>query len=305
MDIYYKLPASTVQELVALCEEGGRAAHMARNYAGGFANLNHPEVLTIDTVCGQIEGQLRAVMGHIKESKEIKQILTLVAKAATFMSKILKPDFTSNKSVPDESYAKIVELVAALLCCTQRMDLTLNEAIMRHSADLFEMAPMPVCAPQGEHTRNSIVQRHFEASAEDKGRVSAAVIRAGRTPEEQRHLGIELGAWCSNKAHLLQDACSGYLLNPAKKDAANRVINLAGATENEARVLITICQTHKNVPEAAFKGHLDNLCKHINTIRDEASQPAFALNQCQLLHSGLEDFNWLTESCRQCIAACA
>lgn len=45
------------RELLAdLVLRAGRAGHQIRNYTQGYTNLQYPEILTIDTLSGQVEG---------------------------------------------------------------------------------------------------------------------------------------------------------------------------------------------------------------------------------------------------------
>ena len=42
--------------LAELVVRAGRAGHQVRNFTQGYNTLQYPEILTIDTISGQIEG---------------------------------------------------------------------------------------------------------------------------------------------------------------------------------------------------------------------------------------------------------
>lgn len=59
---YNKINQPQLAELVV---RAGRAGHQIRNLTQGFVNLGYPELLTIDTISGQVEGQCRALRAQI------------------------------------------------------------------------------------------------------------------------------------------------------------------------------------------------------------------------------------------------
>ena len=298
MDLYYQL--DNVKKIEELAIEAGRAAHMARNYAQGFVSLNHPEVATCDNLCGQVEGQLRAMRGHIEERKEIKQIITPVAKTATFMCNIIKPDFISDRIFPDANMDKLAHLLHTVRRCVLRIDNEINDAIVQHSSGLFgEEVPLKFCL--GEHHTDSMICNDFDPPVQQKSSEAEVTAQQGN----KKDATAELGRVLSNKAHVLQDLCSAHVLCPVQKEAANTIINLAGAAENEARVLIAL-SVQKHFNEKGCANHLEKLATHVKNAQAHVAQGTFTIPEKRaVLVQGLNDTSLLVDSCRKCITCAA
>eukprot|EP00754_Rhynchopus_humris_P022983 Rhum_TRINITY_DN14814_c7_g1::Rhum_TRINITY_DN14814_c7_g1_i1::g.121625::m.121625 len=158
-------------------------------------------------------------------------------------------------------------------------------------------------AARVEVKRNDYIAKHFEPSAAAKAEVRHS-IRQGVDTIERRRLGVALGSWCSNEAHLLQEAVADRLLDPAAKQASKQIINVAGQAENESRKLVAVCQKHGGLPPKQYANHLEKLKGHVDTIRSDVSQAGFPMREKHAeLKKHLDELAWLMEACALCIFA--
>eukprot|EP01059_Diplonema_ambulator_P027783 TRINITY_DN4645_c5_g1_i1.p1 TRINITY_DN4645_c5_g1~~TRINITY_DN4645_c5_g1_i1.p1 ORF type:complete len:316 (+),score=99.73 TRINITY_DN4645_c5_g1_i1:45-950(+) len=273
MDIYYAL--TNADELTDLAVEAGRAAHMLRNYTQGYVNLNHPEVATCDNLCGQIEGQIRILTAHLREKKEVKQILSLIGKTSVFLGKILEPGFLSDEKVNQERLEMMKYLLRIVKECTMKIDRDITLALLKSSMSDFGCTGDEAALKglQVGYDRSEFVNAKFDP-------MNALPSYSGKafpSAECKQEALFSLGSHMSNKAHEIQDAVSCYLLS--HKDTSNAIINLAGQVENDARAVISISTVHLNVPKDPVSKHFSKISGSLEQIRNSASSDSFPIKE--------------------------
>lgn len=260
--------------VIELSTNIGRACHAMRNFTQGAVSLEHPEILSLDNIAGQLEGQARAIRSHLLVEWEIKHLIKNVFRSSHFLKKIFAGEFFNDNFFSSDVTKMIRDCIEVVITNIRKIDREVNIAILKQSSDIF-IESMPAI-PEISDTRvlNAEFAKWFSPDAAQLATTAAAKsdINAFCTDS------IKIWSLISNKAHSVQDVVSDYLNKQPCCDQANEIVNQAGNVENSARA--AICEFVGNrdrINGNAIKDHTNNIRNIITTIRDLIGKDDFML----------------------------
>lgn len=263
MTFYFdKLNLPLMDELTS---NAGRIGHILRNYCQGYVNVNFPEILTLDNIAGQVEGQCRAIRGLLKNGGDLKPNILACARLSRFMKKIVAEDFFKHPSFESQKLDIIRGWVDNLQNIVKEIDNNVNNAILSVSQDIFgESSPRDEATRISERTDIPIsdLKKEFNFDTFDE-----KCVEAEKTLEQFKNTLHQLGSFTSNLSHKMQDEVSDYINTPQLKDIANKIIGLAGDIENQGRA-ISAEASAPNPNVVNIGKYCDNTCNQIIAIKD-------------------------------------
>lgn len=233
--------------LLDLSTKIGRAGHQLKSICQNFVGLSHPEMLTIDNIAGNIEGEARNLKAHLVANWEIRYITTAIARGSTFLNRISSPDFFKDSTIKPEVLAKIQSLASLIVQATKSIETQLMIAQIKHSQSVFgsdSMFPVP------------------QVPAVDMAPLSKFGVAPSELPSAKgsnpKEMAEATGEYLANLAHITQETVDNYVNHETLKPLANKIINLSGAVENEARACITHSRKAPKLDANGVKKAIEN-----------------------------------------------
>jgi hypothetical protein len=274
-------------EIEKLIDNAGKCCHQIRNYTQGYVNATHPEIQTIDNICGQLEGQCRALKSNLVQNVDLKPTLVTCARLSNFLKKISSVEVFADKDFENSEQDKletILLLINSNINILQQIDFQVNLSIIKMSQDLFNNRN------KSNFVVNEIPYKNiYEINIEEifKADCLAEIISTNSESEMKKILSL-IGFKLSNNSHSIQEKVAEYIQSPAFKDVANKIIQVAGEIENQGRAIIAESVTSKD--NYNFK----NLTKLLVNSNNSISQlKDISTKQCEYLIKNNDTNNYL------------
>jgi len=268
MTYYYKHVEP--ERLIALAERAGNCAHEMRNFCQGHVRLDMPEILTIDTLSGQMEGVCRDIVSIIEMRQCCKESLRSIIRPTVLIEKMLDNDSLpeyAKKAVPEEAVDKLRELLTLQKKAIRELSDQVNNGIIRESEENFQ-CDMPKVEIDQLELDDEIPKRFT-----DPQDWSTYKFDSPKPIPEFKADSLLYAQLACNHAHQMQNMCSRYIRVPQSKAIATKIIGIAGQIENKSRRIQQVIVNHR-FGKDGFQGV-------INVVNNMCDETTTALNQIQ------------------------
>jgi hypothetical protein len=263
MAFYYeKIQVKVVDELTS---NAGKIGHILRNFCQGYVNVNFPEILSLDNISGQIEGQCRTIRGNLKLGTDIKPTILTCARLTRFIKKIVTEDFFKNSSFDPNKLNHIRKWVDEMQSHFEKIDELVNIAILEVSKELFQdgfIAKSAEFPKEFEKPGKEILNEfEYEKNFDEK------IVDFEKSLELYKSTLGCLGGLISNISHSIQDEVSENIQTASLNEVANKIIALAGDIENQGRAIVA--ESVANRPNVTnINKYCDNSNNQVNAMKD-------------------------------------
>ncbi len=247
----------------------GRAAHTIKSKCQNYTGLFHPEFQSIDNLAGGIEGEMRGLKSNLVNNYDIRYFVGVTAKASSFMCRISDQSFFKDSTISEEIRTSVKELSQFIFDSIKTIEAEFLTATMKQSQALFGTALAQVVAvkPPGE----SVLDK-FDQSA-SISQMNPEINPGIRTFAKWVEVA---GEHLGNKAHQTQETVDIYLNDNELKPFANKIINLSGQVENEARNSIIQARKEEKMDLKAVK-------KFMDTAKEKLTEERKAIDELKIL----------------------
>ena len=263
MSYYYdKLNTESIESLTLNC---GIVLHSIRNHIQGFVQLENPEILSIDTFSGNLEGQCRQIRQIMQNRDDIKPTIIRCAKVIIFMKKIISENFFCVENNLNSSKIEILrDYFDYLTNSFDSIDQEVNRAIMNITNPIFNRKIEIDVNFKKSNVEYEIIKNKEE---DFLNLINKIKFDSEKTLEEFKLNLSSYGFNLTNKSHELQDDVVKYLGGDKLIDFANKIIQLAGDIENQGRAVISE-STMKKINDKKIINNCTAVNKSLSLIKE-------------------------------------